>query len=188
MSDSQAPHTCGVSPDYHVPGRLSIANLRRIKIHWIHEHVRRLRLRDDDRPDDDADDEHHRAKSKASASLVVVVISVGVTLDAWAADLRAHPGFSAVARVVTVPWRPSKRAPPPRPYVPRAALRATYADQSRSLDETPDDDDGDAGGLPLPDTTRRVLRLWAYGDARVRRRIKPHVDDWCDDGWDFFVA
>lgn len=86
-----------------------------------------------------------------------MLASVGKTLDAWTADVAAHA--DAPAALDAVEWRPSKRTPPPE--VPPALLRA----------------DRPAG----------LLRIWAYGDANARRRVRLHVPDW-DDALDVFVA
>ena len=63
----------------------------------------------------------------------------------------------APLRVETREWRPSKRTPPPE-FPPELLRRAPG-----------------------------VLRLWAYGDANARRRVRLHVPDW-DDDLDVFVA
>ncbi|KAJ1453652.1 hypothetical protein M885DRAFT_618849 [Pelagophyceae sp. CCMP2097] len=94
-----------------------------------------------------------------------VVVSVGKTLDGYADELRAHP--HAPESVHTVEWRPSKRIYPPFPPVPAALLRRNMA--AAAGDDKP------------------LLRLFAYGDARARARVKLHVPDW-DDALDIFCA
>ena len=114
-----------------VHGRLSTENLRRIKVHALLDKF----------PNRDR----------------VLLASVGKTIDAWKADLLAHP--KAPRDVETHEWRPSKRTPPPE--TPPTLLRR-----------------GRPPGL---------LRLWAFGDANARRRVRLHVPDW-DDALDVFVA
>lgn len=112
-----------------VHGRLSLENLRRIKVHAL---LTRFPRHGD-----------------------VLLTSVGRTVDLWRADLEAHA--LAPLRVETREWRPSKRTPPPE-FPPELLRRAPG-----------------------------VLRLWAYGDANARRRVRLHVPDW-DDDLDVFVA
>ena len=114
-----------------VHGRLSVENLRRIKIHALLE--------------------------RYPTHKHVLLTSVGKTIDSWKRDLEAHP--SSPERVDVVEWRPSKRTPPP--VTPPALLR-----KDRPAD---------------------LLRVWAYGDANARKRVRLHVPDW-DDALDVFVA
>ena len=109
-------------------GRLSIDNLRRVKIHFL---------------------------LRAFRPTSIILVSVGATLEGWTHDLRQK---SAIP-VTPVTWRPSKRDPPPMPYFPPAI-------QPRETNQ---------------------LRIFAYGDANVRKRILHHVSDWRPD-WDLFVA
>ena len=87
----------------------------------------------------------------------VLLTSVGKTLEGWRAELEV--GDDAPAAIKTVEWRPSKRTPPPE--CPPSLLRT--------------------------DRPPGVLRVWAYGDANARRRVRLHVPDW-DDALDVFVA
>ena len=106
----------------------------------------------------------------------VVILSVGATLAGWARELRAHPG-STGKELVTVEWKPAKPA--------RASAAAAG---------------GGGGGSTLPALARRgrpadasgadgkvTVRLWAFGNALVRQRVKEQVADWID-GIDIFVA
>lgn len=117
-------------------GRLSIANLRKIKIHWL-------------------------LKLKPAA---VMVVSVGATLRGWLDDIAAHPN-KPPGRLRSFEWRPSKRASAGA-FVPTEITRAACDDPSAGL---------------------RTTRLFAYGNAAVRARIRLHVDDW-DPAFDYFVA
>mmetsp|Transcript_13330 Transcript_13330/g.43464 ORF Transcript_13330/g.43464 Transcript_13330/m.43464 type:complete len:432 (+) Transcript_13330:1646-2941(+) len=94
----------------------------------------------------------------------ILVLSVGATLRAWTTDLRHRTDIPVLARE----WRPPKKVVVAQGGAfPVDATRASHDD-----DKTPG---------------KRLLRLWAYGDARVRARARAIAPDWLDD-WDLFVA
>lgn len=122
--------------------RLSIDNLRAIKIHFLF-------------------------KAFPNAE-IICVISVGETLKAWIQDLERRRSVyhgktkHSPARVVPLEWRPGKQPNPDSALLPMRARREAF-------------------GIAT------VLRLWAYGSAKVRARILPLVPDW-DPFNDVFVA
>lgn len=99
---------------------------------------------------------------------IICVISVGKTLHAWIQDLERRQSVyhgnskNGPARVVAFAWRPGKHAKPNSDLMPTQTRREAY--------------DG-----------ATVLRLWAYGSAKVRARIQAIVSDWDPDN-DIFVA
>lgn len=120
--------------------RLSIDNLRRIKIHYI---LKAYSQRDK-----------------------IIVVSVGKTLASWHKDLTGK--FQG--EVEMVQWRPSKRP---------------ISDNNRNDESLPPD--RALRSFCVEDSNASVLRLWAYGSARVRRRVSLFVPDW-DPANDLFVA
>ena len=103
----------------------------------------------------------------------VILISVGATLSGFESDLKAHPAIAG-KEVVCVEWKPPKKADVAC-TLPKHARRANVSQP------TTKDLDGKEGE---PDD---VVRLWAFGNASVRQRVKDHVRDW-EAGRDWCVA
>jgi glycosyltransferase involved in cell wall biosynthesis len=88
-------------------GRLSLENLRRIKVHFL--------LKGGGGP--------------LEGCTRIVVVSVGSTLRGWAADLGAHPACDGNVEVVGVSWAPGKKGNAPLP--PEAHLN--YCERSEAV-------------------------------------------------------
>ena len=150
-----------------------------------------------------------RAGGPAAGERRLLLISVGATLAGWVADLRSHPRAAGM-EVVAVEWKPGKaklrggcgmdgvvsgardeaRQPHERGSH-SAAISCAGTQSSPPIPQRPFE-----GGGTLPRHARRAtadghgthtLRLWAFGNARVRERVRELVGDWIE-GWDLFVA
>jgi hypothetical protein len=128
-------------------GRLSLDNLRRVKVHFL-----------------------LREGGPAHGARQVQVWSTGVTLQGWAADLRA----AGCTSVLAVDWKPG--APPPEHW-PRARKRKASAAAG---------DAGGGGGGGGGRDREGVVRLFAFGKEAARRKVRGSVD-W-EPGLDWFVA
>ena len=97
----------------------------------------------------------------------VVVVSTGETLRSWQRDLLAHAGTSL--EVIAVEWKPPKKSLGAlvKAGTPVAAL-----------------------ALPAEAATQSgTVRLWAFGNAAVREKVRLYVGEGFDAGVsDFFVA
>eukprot|EP00967_Tisochrysis_lutea_P026963 scaffold31180_cov40-Tisochrysis_lutea.AAC.3 len=171
-------------------GRLSIENLRKVKVHFL-----------------------MRKGGPLFPFSRIIVVSVGVTLAGWEEDLRAHPRSEGKS-ILAVEWKPSKRFSPvvckPQSGVEggegfgldpkdsshresKEALRATQRLHQApplpvSLRRKPHagQEERSAGGH-CDSTGSEAVRLWAFGSETVRRRIREQVSDW-EDSLDWFVA
>ena len=142
-------------------GRLSIDNLRRIKVHFL-----------------------LRRGGPLAGCTRVVVISVGATLRGWAADLRAHPAGGRV-EVVEVSWAPGKKGNAPLP--PAARLGAAAAGSKRKHAAA----EGASAAVPAGRVgceRQLVMRVWAFGREEVRCKVREQVADLDEMVTDLFVA
>lgn len=147
-------------------GRLSIGNLRRIKVHFLLCHGGPL-----------------------DGCKRVVVISVGTTLSGWAADIRAHPNGRAID-VVEVAWVPGKRGNAPLPLAARLCIDSSIpapAAPAGSKRTRHEDDVGD-GAHSDSGACGKVVRVWAFGREEIRRKVKEQVRDIDEMVTDVFVA
>ena len=190
-------------------GRLSIDNLRKIKVHFLL------------RPQGPA---HGRP---------VEVWSVGKSLEEWRADISAHP--CAPASVTAVSWKPGMPLPdgwkqPPRQKNPKgrkglhrasgaspglASGKRTEEGEGGQGDAGCRDEEGvgsagsasvsgdlvagvsgDGGGQGVTNASgesiaigcrQRPVRLFVFGMAKARRTVRSQIRDW-DDSLDWFVA
>jgi len=188
-------------------GRLSIDNLRKIKVHFL--------LR-----------QHGPAHGRA-----IEVWSVGKSLEEWHADLAAHP--CAPASVTAVSWKPGMPLPeawklPPRPKKGKGRKGVHGASDagpglpsggrgeaggggsvgaagclggngvgeggSESVGgasvAAAADDDGVQGGTDASGEGgqgQRPVRLFVFGMAKARKTVRSQIRDW-DDALDWFVA
>ena len=190
-------------------GRLSIDNLRKIKVHFLL------------RPQGPA---HGRP---------VEVWSVGKSLEEWHEDLSAHP--CAPASVTAVSWKPGMPLPdgwkqPPRQKKPKGR-KGLHGGSGVSPDLTSGERaeegeggqggggckgeegvgsggsgsvsgdmvagvSGDGGGQGVTNESgesiaigcrQRPVRLFVFGMAKARRTVRSQIRDW-DDALDWFVA
>lgn len=142
-------------------GRLSIDNLRLIKVHFLCQEGGPL---------------HGCSR--------VIVISVGTTLAGWAADLRAHP-LCKQMQVEEVSWAPGKKGNAPLPTNARLSAGNCGKRKHAMLAAAHDQSGADEGSI------NRVVRLWAFGREEVRRKVRAQVSDVHDMGscpTDVFVA
>ncbi len=146
-------------------GRLSIDNLRAIKVHFL-----------------------LRAGGPLAGYSRVVVLSVGATLAGWARDLRAHPACARV-EIVELGWAPAKKGRATLPPGARLGGHKRKLSQSESGDSVGGACEGGVGEGGAADQSDhpRTMRLWAFGSEAVRRRVKEQVEDW-DAATDLFVA
>ena len=145
-------------------GRLSIVNLRRIKVHFLLCHGGPL-------------DGCER----------VVVISVGTTLSGWAADLRAHPNGRAID-VVEVAWVPGKKGNAPLPLAARLRIDSSIPAAPAGSKRTRHEDDVGVGVHSDSDACGKVVRVWAFGREEIRRKVREQVRDIDEMVTDVFVA
>ena len=147
-------------------GRLSIDNLRKIKVHFLV------------RPGGPA---HGRA---------VEVWSVGKSLEEWRAALSAHS--NAPSSLVTVSWKPGMLVPK-REEAKGIEPKASDDIQDRhhsapgsSVTTSP----GNAVGTVVSEAVileERPVRLFVFGMEKARRGVRQQIRDW-DDHFDWFVA
>lgn len=143
-------------------GRLSIENLRRIKVHFL-----------------------LRRGGPLFGCTRVVVISVGSTLHGWAADLRAHPNAAGV-EVVEVAWAPGKKGNAPLPPVARLTNTG-----KRKLGTSEEGGARPGTADTHNQKARHVMRVWAFGRDEVRHKVRERVEDFDEHGpmpSDVFVA